>query len=585
MMPGTGGNRTAGCKAKKKMKSGPWFYLLGAYWLTVPLVFVAERFESSSDLLAYLKVVCLVSFGAYVVRSYRSGWGDAHTPLVLGLAIGLTWACLFTLQLYKSVTHIPLTFSFAISSLDDTRRTLHTVLGPFGVAYAAAGFLVILSTSSVAACALLRILRRRLRVPLRPLPVLACVGVLSYLSAGDIRYVIEELLIFRRLHVNELPLRSPDYSTLPIRSGESVFMLQLESVNSAVLFERTPVGGVRPRVAMPGLQTIVREGGAVLFPFFWANGMQTNRAQESILCAISGNTGHAISHNPARLVYRTCLPRQLAGAGFATVFLYSYFDLDFFNFAEFQKAVGFQDLVYGTELMAQGDRRHLWGYDDCVFYERAFDYLERRGLGRRERLFAYFEVGMHHVPFFNTNKYPGVHPYRTPATPNEHYVNSLAEQDHCLEAFWNRFKALARDDVHLIIIPDHSIWTGEAAGDADGVFTTWMAYVPPARRRDQFTPRAVLAPMPSQAQIYPTVLELLGAPRTRESFAFALRGEPTPDDYDDCHVLADPYARLLVVGTQRRAEFLLQTESARFAKDVTEKMDYRTFQKRFGCAQ
>jgi len=565
------------------MNRGPWLYLLAAYSLTVPLAFIGERFETSSDLIAYLRIVCVLSFAAYVVRLCRTSWSDRRAPLALAFAIGLTWSCLLALQLYKSVTLIPFTFSFAFSSLADTRRTLDKVLGPFGTVYAAASFLLVLCAASAVAWGLLRVLRRRFDIPLRRLPALACVGLLAYMSSGDARFAAEELWIFTRVKVNELPLRGPDYSALPVHSGESVFILQLESVNSQVLFERTPGEGLRRRVAMPGLETVVREGNAVLFPFFWANGMQTNRAQEAILCAISGNTGQAISIDPRRLLYRTCLPRQLADAGFTTVFLYSYFDIDFFNFAQFQKAVGFQDLVYGKRLMAPEDRRHLWGYDDCVFYERAFDYLEKRGLSGRERLFAYLEVGTNHVPFLNTDKYPGVHPYRPAATPAQHYVNSLAEQDHCLKTFWKRFKALGRDDVHLIIVPDHSIWSGDAVADAEGLFTTWMAYVPPAGRKAQFAPRTVLEPVPSQAQIYPTVLELLGAPRSRDSFAFVLRGEPTPADYDDCHLLVDPYARLLVVGNGRKAEFVLHSESVRLPHNVTQKMDYWTFQKRFGC--
>jgi phosphoglycerol transferase MdoB-like AlkP superfamily enzyme len=335
---------------------------------------------------------------------------------------------------------------------------------------------------------------------------------------------------------------------------------------------------------MAGLEEILREGGGALFPFFWANGMQTNRAHEAILCAISGNAGEALSAAPVRLRQHTCLPRHLAREGYATAFIYAYFDLDFFNFREFQKVIGFQALVHGEELMEAGDRRHPWGYDDCVFYERAFDYLDKHGLAQRRRLFAYLEVGTNHAPYGGTPKYPQAHPYPAASTFTEHYVNSVAEQDHCLKAFWKRFRSLGRDDVHLIIVPDHSVWLG-GMKDPDAVFTTWFAYVPPPRRKAQSKPGSVLAPTPSQAQIYPTVLELLGAPRTRESFAFALRGEPAPEDYDDCHVLADPYSRLVVVGRGGRAEYRLQTATALIGTEPPQKMDYWTFQDRHGCGR
>lgn len=565
------------------MKNGLWLYLLVAYALTIPLSFIGERFQASSDLVAYLRITCLLAFAACALPLYRGRGVTPAARMALAAAIGTTWSCLLAMELYRFFTMIPFTFSFVISSMADTKRTLSQVLGAFGSGYAAGALILVLSVSAAAAWWLLRASERLLAMALRPAVTLACVAPLAYLAAADARYITEELVVFGRGHFNELPLRTPDYSALPVAARESVFILQLESVNSAVLFERDGETGFRRRVAMPGLEAVVREGGGVLFPFFWANGMQTNRAQEAILCAISGNAGQAISIDPLRLQRGTCLPRHLAQAGFSTVFLYSYFDLDFFNFAQFQKAMGFGALVHGEELMRAGDRRHAWGYDDCVFYERAFDYLERRDLARRDRLFAYFEVGTNHAPFGGPPKYPDVHPYPAADGLTEHYVNSLAEQDHCLATFWKRFKALARDDVHLIIVPDHSIWMG-GIPDPDAVFTSWMAYVPPARRKAQFKPQAVLQPMPSQAQIYPTVLELLGSPRSRDSFAFALRGEPTPTDYDDCHLLADPYSRLLVVGRNRRAEYLLQTGVVRLPGNVTEKMDYWTFQERYGCA-
>lgn len=563
------------------MKNGPWLYLLLAYGLTVPFSFIGTRFEASSDLVAYLRIACLLAFAAHAVQLYRSGWRGSRVPLSLALAVGLTWSCLVAMELYKVFTLIPFTFSFAVSSLADTRRTLEQVLGDYGAVYSAVALLLTLAAASAAAWTLLRVLRHRLEVRLRPAPMLGCIGLLAYLAAADVRYIAEELVIFSRGHFKELPLRSPDYSHVRLAAGESVFVLQLESVSSAALFERAG-DGVRPLVPLPGLEAMLREGDGVLFPFFWANGTQTNRAHEAILCAVSGNAGQALSVDPARLGRKVCLPRQLAASGFATVFLYSYFDLEFFNFAEFQKAIGFGSLVYGPALMQEGDRRHAWGYDDCVFYERAFDYLEKGGLGKRERLFAYFEVGSHHAPYGGTPKYPEAHPYRAPKTFTEHYLNSVAEQDHCLHAFWKRFKALARDDVHLIVVPDHSIWL-HGTSHPDAVFQTWLAYLPPARRKSEFAPGMVLTPVPSQAQIYPTVLELLGGAPSPDSFAFALRGSPAPIDYRDCHLLADPYARLVVVDRGRRAEYVLQTGTVRVQSGASEKIDYWTFNERYGC--
>ena len=122
---------------------------------------------------------------------------------------------------------------------------------------------------------------------------------------------------------------------------------------------------------------------------------------------------------------------------------------------------------------------------------------------------------MHHAPFFNRTRHSQAHPYPVPASFLEHYLNSNAEQDHCLLAFWRRFRELGRDDVHLFIVPDHSLWVHGVPAYPDAGFATWLAYVPPARRASEFKPRAVASPTPSQAQLYPTILELLGAARER----------------------------------------------------------------------
>jgi phosphoglycerol transferase MdoB-like AlkP superfamily enzyme len=337
-----------------------------------------------------------------------------------------------------------------------------------------------------------------------------------------------------------------------------VFVLQLESVNTFALFERSAdAAGFRRRVPQAGLETMLREGRGVLFPFFWANSTQTHRAWEAILCGISGNAGPPISLEPARLLRRTCLPRLLGESDYARVFLYSYFEIEFFNLRGFASMAGFQDVAYGDRLMAPGDTRHEWAYDDCVFYRRAFEYLAREGLDKRERVFAYFEVGMNHWPFAGSMKHPQAHPYREPSSALEHYVNSVSEQDHCLLEFWRRFRALGRDDVHLFILPDHSLWVRGAPLAPDSGFATWLAYIPPARRAAEFKPGAVLEPVPSQAQIYPTVLELLDGTRLPGSFAFALRGEPAPRDYADCQLLSDPFQRVIVRRGDARSEYRL----------------------------
>ena len=564
-------------------------YLLAAYALTLPAFFVAELVAPSADLVAALKLICMAVFAWHAFAVMR-GRRENPSMAALAAATGLIWTAVIVIYLYKVVTMMPLDFAMILLSLGDAGRTLEHVLGRHGVLIAGATLAALIVASSGIARLLFGGLRRcthRWR-PWQPLS-LACVATLAYFASGDLWYSTGELLLYPRSYSSEAwfkiaPPFVPDYSALPVRSGESVFILQLESVNSYAVFERAADGkSYRPRVPQPGLETVLKEGHGVLFPRFWSNGAQTNRAWESILCAVSGNLGPPIAADTARLQGRKCLPAHLADEGYATVFLYSYFHGGFFNLAGFAPASGFQDLVYGSKLMHEGDRRHHWGYDDCVFYERAFDYLTTHGLARRQRLFAYFEVGTNHTPFFNTMKYPEAHPFSHPHAFIEHYLNSVAEQDHCLRTFWKRFEALGRDDIHLFIVPDHSLWVSGTLDNEDAPFATWLAYVPPKRRAGQFASRTVLSPVPSQAQLYPTVLELLGADRSRRSFAFALRGEETPRDYDDCKLLSEPHQRLIVRRGSERAEFRFGVKPLFLSEAGASTADFWAFHDRYAC--
>jgi hypothetical protein len=544
-------------------------YLLAAYAATLPSVFIDAEVGPSADLIALLKLLCLAAFAWHAAVLWRGRAAAAPSAWALAVSTGLLWTAVLVMFLFKVVTMMSFNFSVIVSSLGDAGRTLVHTLGPYGVAIACGALLALACTSAGAARALLWGLRTlAARFAPGPRSGVACLGLLCYFAASDLWYAANELVLYPRSYFLDHPyipgpLSVPDYSGVTIRSKESVFIVQLESVNALTLFERTSdAEGFRPRVAQPGLETILKEGGGVLFPFFWANSVQTNRAWEAILCGVSGNLGPPISQEPARLLRRTCLPELLGDAGYARVFLYSYFELDFFNLRGFASRAGFQEVAHGPKLMAKGDLRHEWAYDDCVFYERAFEYLAREGLDRRERVFAYFEVGMNHWPFRNTMKHPQAHPYREPASPIEHYLNGVAEQDHCLAAFWKRFRSLGRDDVHLFILPDHSVWVHGAPLHPDAAFATWLAYVPPARRAAEFKPRAVLSPTPSQAQLYPTLIELLQGPPQPRSFAFALRGDAAAPDYDDCHLLSEPFRRLVVHRGGERSEFRFDREDS-----------------------
>jgi phosphoglycerol transferase MdoB-like AlkP superfamily enzyme len=556
----------------------------------LPIFLIDRQVGLSGDLVALLKVVCLAAFVWHAVALARKRTIARTAAVALACGTGLMWTAVVVIVLYRDLTLTPFVFQMIVLSLDDASRTLEHVLGEHGVVMALAAFAaVVLAASGVAWTAMhaLRALSARI-APGRPIVGVLCLGVLCYLVGRDLYYAANELVLYPPAYLQPGAQRAaapvvPDYSGVAIQPGDSVFIVQLESVNSLALFEPTADGSqFRRRIAQPGLETILKQGGGVFFPLFWANTTQTHRAWEAILCAVTGNLGMPIVYDPLRLMRTTCLPAHLARAGYATVFLYSYFNLEFFNFGGFAKMAGFQDVAYGSGLMAEGDRRYQWAYDDCVFYERAFEYLAKQGLDTRPRLFAHFEVGMNHSPFLNSQKYPQAHPFAAPANGLEHYLNSVAEQDHCLLAFWERFRQLGRDDVHLFILPDHSVYG--LLDQPDAIFATWLAYVPPRRRAREFKPHVVVSPVASQAQLYPTILELLGGKPLPASFAFALRGEPRPPGYDDCHLLTEPFSRRVVLHrASERSEFDLRAQRIVSASGEAHAADAREFQQRFAC--
>jgi phosphoglycerol transferase MdoB-like AlkP superfamily enzyme len=564
-------------------------YLLAAYAVTLPSGLIEGPAGPSADLLAALKLACLAAFAWHTAAVLGERRGGAASALALAAATGLVWASLAGIWLYKVVALQPFDFLAVMFALDDARRTLVAVLGEHGVPLALGALALLVLAAGGAAWLLLRLARAAsARVAPGPRVAALCFGMLTYLVAADLWHAANELVLYARWAAGRPfnlpdPL-VPDYSAIAIGSKESVFIVQLESVNAHVVFQRTGDAlGYRALIPQPGVETVLKEGGGVFFPLFWANGAGTNRAWESVLCAVGGNAGPPFTADPVRLARRTCLPAKLAGTGYSTVFLYAYFDLEFFNFGTFAKRAGFQDVAYGPRLMAEGDRRFAWAYDDCMFYRRAFEYLAKHGLDRRERVLAYFEVGMNHAPFFGTMKHPEAHPYSKPRDPAEHYLNAVAEQDHCLLEFWRGFQALGRDDIHLFVLPDHGMSVWGQPQLPDPYFATWLAYVPPRRRQAEFTPRVVLAPVPSQAQLFPTILELLGGRAAPASFAFALRGEPAPARYQDCHALGAPGQRLIVHRNGQRTEFHPRTGEVLTPGGQRVAADSGTFHERFGC--
>lgn len=341
--------------------------------------------------------------------------------------------------------------------------------------------------------------------------------------------------------------RIPDNSHFATESDESVFMLQYESGNALALNGRAVVDGTHySDFYLPVLRSITERDG-IFLPYMWGGGVQTNRGQATILCGIVNDLGDAFSYSPEEIT-TPCLPEILRKAGYRTVFLSAFWDGGFANTEDFMKKVGFDDVIFATDLMEEGDPKNSWAYDDCAFYDRVFEYL-RKNYPDPRKLFVYVSVGMNHIPFNPQERYAALHPFPNPSTFIEEYIDSAVEQDHCTARFYEQFQRYTDERTHLFVLPDHS-WpigiNGNTYNERNAYndnFLIFAAYIPPRARRGEFRIGEQEEGIYGQSDIIPTIFDLLNEKSEQNSFAFALRqGEPRDGaPYEDCHVLAQPY--------------------------------------------
>lgn len=506
--------------------------LLGA-----PGVIWSFAFGLHSDLtyLSTLPGALVVLWAAFRRRVPRFAFAAAGTLQVLGLVIVFE---------YHRRSNMDLNAALVLETGLDAAATIGrslTVAGLVqaggliaGAALTAYGFYLYALDLGV------RAIRRS--PPVRPLPVAAVLLVIAVLfvrSGWAFYRDVRDL----RAAVGSLVARVP--APPPPGARESVIVLHLESVNAGAMFERTS-DGFRWRAPFPGLRRLWQDGKGVLYPFFWSNTFATNRGIESLLCGVTGNLG-SDKRPPG-----PCLPAILRERGYRTPYYYSYFDTEFYDFRSFLPALGFSNIIYGPELMRADDRRFNWGYDDCTFYDRVG---EKLAADDGTPFFAYVEVSMHHAPFDGERRYPDSWPLPTPAGRRELYVNSLSEQDHCLPRFAAAVRRLKKQP-HVFVVGDHSVPILDGF-DLEDRFMTTLLYLPPGGR----VARAVATDAPpSQADLYATIIDLLYAKTSPNSFAAALRGEA--DEAPRCNVLANQYGVLAFARADVRARYALDERRA-----------------------
>jgi len=337
----------------------------------------------------------------------------------------------------------------------------------------------------------------------------------------------------------------PNNDIYQIDSDESIFILQLESNNAFIQNGDAIVDGKKySKKIGKTFEAISKDG--IYFPYFWSNSMQTNRAHVNILCGIANNIRTAYSLDIDKL-NTDCLPKILNEDGYDTLFLGSFYDPNFQNKSTFMSHVGVLDQRH-ADFMHDSDIKYPWGYDDCTFYNRAFDYIENN-YDRNKKKFVYFEVSSHHFPFSNKDEYKDAMSYKDPEDFVEIYSNSLETQDKCLSEFYKRFKEYTDGNTHLFILPDNSwpIGINENTWNIRGVYNDNnlipFTYIPPANKKSSFFIGKVESEIFAQTDILPTIAELLTNNNFPNSFAFALRpaSKNGNEKYERCHVISQPY--------------------------------------------
>ena len=333
----------------------------------------------------------------------------------------------------------------------------------------------------------------------------------------------------------------PETSSFRASSGDSLVMVQLESVNSlAVTGRLEPV----KRDMLAGERTMMSDG--IFLPNLFATGQETIRAQETMLCGLAGNTGATFTYRPGDIPDSvTCLPEILRKSGYHTVFLSALPHPNFTNRAEFLHRAGFDESHF-ADFMRPGDPSDSWGFYDEVFYRRAFAWLRDRFRGR-DHLFIYLEVSSAHYPFEPRHDRPDLEIFGHPASSRQRYMNAYAYQDDALRTFRDEFRPFADDRTHLVVTGDHSFpvpvhgpFLAAIAADIENCLTTFL-YVPPVSRRGEFAVgRTIPDGFFGEADVEPTLVELLDGKPYPNSFAPSLR-TGAPPARSRPHLYIQPY--------------------------------------------
>lgn len=314
------------------------------------------------------------------------------------------------------------------------------------------------------------------------------------------------------------------------KTGDHIFILQLESVGSFMVNEKT----------MPVILEKAKQG--VYFPKFSSNSVQTVRAQENILCGIPPTPRQRLTGvlSDAERGELPCLPSILRKEGYKTFFFKDH-ELAFHDTGKLMKGAGFDELHAG-DIMKEGDPKYEWGYREDVFFDRVFEYL--RPFADQKTLVYIAVSAANHAPyhFENDARFLNSVPYPNPMSRTERVSDSMFLQDAYTKTFFDHFEREYANST-LLLMPDnawpypkHTEHIQNEAGGYEENFLIPFVFFPPNNLKQNYAVGTVVEERFSQSDILPTLLDIMGGsadyPWVGKSFAPVLRGEKNVSEHE-----------------------------------------------------
>lgn len=327
-----------------------------------------------------------------------------------------------------------------------------------------------------------------------------------------------------------------------VGSGESIFIVQLESLNGIAANGEYDKGDPTHAGAADVMRRLAKNG--IYLPHTWAHDIQTHRASEAFMCGAVRNLN---ARNAIDQVDTDCIPDVLRRAGYRTVFLSSWFDEEFANKGDLMEEMGYDDVRFADTLMQPDDEQALWGYDEVAFFRRAFEYLGRE-YRPDQPLLVHLAVCAHHAGF-SRNREDDREWFAVGREKQiEIYLRSARKQDASLKAFWNLYSRYSGENAHVFIFGDHSFPLGLYSamlphlGATIDNFVTPMVYIPPKARRAEFDLGRTIDTLHAHSDLPPTFVELVTRKPQANSLVPFFRKTPPPRfEYEPCHIMAQPF--------------------------------------------